>query len=86
MCHDGASETTTVGETTDEEPSNAQVEQLRRNQYRAMIFSLIYRGYNVALINGLEFIDTKVRSMSNLSSFADKGPLLGAGYGCRRIP
>ena len=47
-----------------------------------MIFSLIYRGYNVALINGLEFIDTKVHSMGGLSGFADSRSLLGAGHGC----
>lgn len=55
LCHDGA--------------SSAIEHRLQKNHdfstkvlYRSMIYSLMRRGYNVALINGLEWKDTKVRS------------------------
>lgn len=55
LCHDGA--------------SSAIDHRLQKKHtfstkvlYRSMIYSLMKRGYNVALINGLEWMDTKVRS------------------------
>ncbi len=55
LCHDGA--------------SSAIEHRLQKKHtfptkllYRSMIYSLMKRGYNVALINGLEWMDTKVRS------------------------
>lgn len=54
LCHDGA--------------SSAIEHRLQKKHafstkvlYRSMIYSLMKRGYNVALINGLEWMDTKVR-------------------------
>ncbi len=68
MCHDGAN----VDPTTSNEGSKRQAgddsarietqEMSRKTRLRAMIFTLINRGYNIALINGLEFIDTKVEA------------------------
>ncbi len=66
MCHDGASVApiaTDADHTSTEDWAvssvNAQ-ETLRKTGLRAMLCSLMNRGYNIALINGLEFIDTKV--------------------------
>ena len=69
MCHDGA----TVDRTTSTESYISQTrddfarieaqEMSRKISLRAMIFTLINQGYNIALINGLEFMDTKVRGV-----------------------
>ena len=65
MCHDGASSTpfsndaVTAGQNVKITDVNA-TEASRRIIFRSFIRKLIGRGYNVALINGLEFVDTKV--------------------------
>lgn len=66
MCHDGANMVprSTGAESTgltDEETDVEYKETFRKRRFRAMICSLMSRGYNIALINGLDFIDTKVR-------------------------
>ena len=69
MCHDGAS----VDRTTSTESAISQTghdfarieaqEMNRKISLRSMIFTLVNQGYNIALINGLEFMDTKVREI-----------------------
>ena len=67
MCHDGASvdrTTSTEGSINQSGDDSARIETQetsRKTSFREMIFTLINQGYNIALINGLEFIDTKVR-------------------------
>ena len=53
MCHDGARSYTTK-ESDVPDP---------RTQLRSMIVHFILTGYNVALINGSEFVDTKIMAM-----------------------
>lgn len=72
MCHDGANpvplSTDTLSSRAIEEEqaeTNAQ-ETLRRLAFRRMIGWLISQSYNVALINGLEWADTKVAYGSGL--------------------
>lgn len=66
MCHDGANVAQSAldaeyASQADEARSSIYAqEKHRRTAFRAMICYLINKGYNVALINGLEFIDTKV--------------------------
>ena len=68
MCHDGANvepTTSTEGSISQAGDDSARIEaqeMSRKTRLRAMIFTLINQGYNIALINGLEFIDTKVRA------------------------
>ena len=72
MCHDGASadpiDTPAIGQNQDTASIGTQ-EKSRKVGFRSMIFKLIRRGYNIALINGLEFIDTKVKSSPIFSSW-----------------
>lgn len=72
MTHDGANP---VSEWKDPvvqslpEEAQAEVQQQeasRKTLFRTMICFLISQGYNVALINGLEWHDTKVRSNNTL--------------------
>ncbi|KAL6716555.1 hypothetical protein ACLMJK_006122 [Lecanora helva] len=67
MCHDGASPnqaSDTMGARQNEESAvSKNRETLRKARFRSMILRLIIRGYNIALINGLDFIDTKVMTM-----------------------
>lgn len=76
LCHDGAN----PAKVAEELPSldddkvgkpRVKAEELERKiVFRGMIFSLIKRGYNIALINGLEWMDTKVElSRSPLGMF-----------------
>ena len=68
MCHDGASVApSSVGVASPREDQETaltesfeELERYKKIKYRSFILILIKRGYNVALINGLEFIDTKV--------------------------
>ena len=53
MCHDGALPLLARPQQDDE---------VRRAKFRGMIYWLVARGCNVALINGLEWMDTKVRT------------------------
>ena len=61
MCHDGA----TPGSRTDRDQQLLFVTKsgkiCRKFRFRKMIHRMIARGYSVALINGLECMDTKVR-------------------------
>ena len=72
MCHDGASSGLQFRDKGPEEQSDMRdasvetQEASRKMGLRAMIYVLIRQGYNIALINGLEFIDTKVRSALGL--------------------
>lgn len=43
----------------------------RRTTLRAAIFSFIAHGYNIALLNGLEWLDTKVHISATLRKVAD---------------
>jgi superfamily II RNA helicase len=65
MCHDGARSHT----TQDRDVSDP------RTQLRSIIVHFILSGYNVALINGSEFVDTKIMAMvletKNLSHTLD---------------
>ena len=66
MCHDGANpnslnEGVDKGIPKDDVRNEIEAREMsRRFKFRSMICSLIQRGYNVALINGLEWQDTKV--------------------------
>ncbi|OCK83110.1 DEAD/DEAH box helicase-like protein [Lepidopterella palustris CBS 459.81] len=70
MCHDGASplmsEAKTVRDTKTvqlpEKSNDVQQDEqlLSKIMFRSMIFWFISRGYNAALVNGLEWRDTKV--------------------------
>ena len=66
MCHDGANARPTFqdrsiqSKTDNEKQSIDYQETHRRIVFRIMIYALINQGYNVALINGLEWADTKV--------------------------
>ena len=69
MCHDGAnplplstdtSDTLSLGATEEERAEIEAHETSRRIVFRRMICWLIHESYNVALINGLEWADTKV--------------------------
>ena len=69
MCHDGAnplpfstdtSDTFSLGATEEEQAEIEAHETSRRIVFRRMICWLIHESYNVALINGLEWADTKV--------------------------
>ena len=72
MCHDGASSGFPSRDKGPEEQSDMRdanvetQEASRKTGLRAMIYVLIRQGYNIALINGLEFLDTKVRSAPGL--------------------
>ena len=79
MCHDGANPVAASNDPAIQRLSDeaqgvvAQQESTRKLRFRAMICFLINQGYNVALINGLEWQDTKVscgliRVLSGVSS------------------
>ena len=83
MCHDGAnpaalSTNMSSPEANEEEQAeiNAQ-ETSRKVAFRMMICWLINQSYNVALINGLEWADTKVACSCALSIVTD---LLHTGH------
>lgn len=68
MCHDGANPVPLLvdvehheAEGDDEWIDTEAQENSRRIKFRAMICVLIQKGYNVALVNGLDWHDTKVR-------------------------
>lgn len=66
MCHDGATSNSLAALDLDTENADAtnvpSSEDERRCKiiFRHMIFTFIAHGYNVALVNGLEWLDTKV--------------------------
>ncbi|KAF2826826.1 P-loop containing nucleoside triphosphate hydrolase protein [Ophiobolus disseminans] len=58
LCHDGASVSDLRKE--DEETSLTERQEAYKVSFRTLIYSLMQRGYNTALMNGLEWQDTKV--------------------------
>ena len=74
MCHDGASMASSLTSPRDIASDDAmttdftQFEKARKLRFRSMILKLMKQGYNIALINGLEFIDTKVRIIPRLNA------------------
>ena len=71
MCHDGATANTLATLDLDTEnagatnTSSSEEETQCKIALRYMIFTFIAQGYNVALVNGLEWLDTKVRGLGN---------------------
>lgn len=61
MTHDGASPIDRKGKHLGEETHT--VDNSQRLPLRRMLQSFLARGYNVALVNGLEWLDTKVMTM-----------------------
>lgn len=72
LCHDGANLT-----ASNEGFSSHSVENIATNRleiedlskkiiFRTIIRSMISQAYNIALINGLEWMDTKVRGLEFL--------------------
>lgn len=69
LCHDGASFTDIrkrmlsqqdLGSLQDENPSAKSRHQDYKSSFRTFIYSMMQRGYSAALVNGLEWLDTKV--------------------------
>ena len=65
MCHDGAFNNSTQTLSTSDHRMNGsaprdEFETSRKARFRGMILLLLSWGYNIALINGLEWHDTKV--------------------------
>ena len=75
MCHDGAnsvstSEEPSIQSKSDAERRDIESEELkRRTAFRALICEIVRQGYNVALINGLEWADTKVFSFARIFAY-----------------
>lgn len=69
MCHDGANpvslstDPSLIGATEEEQAEIDAQETSRKVAFRAMICWLMNESYNVALLNGLEWADTKVMSI-----------------------
>ena len=72
MCHDGANpvpistDPSLSGVTEEEQAEIVALETSRKVAFRSMIYWLMNESYNVALINGLEWADTKVAQVSAL--------------------
>ena len=69
LCHDGAEPNTFDGERIEDKIEKTRLEAedcSRKLCFRTMICVLINKAYNVALINGLEWMDTKARSPESL--------------------
>ena len=66
MCHDGAGKAASVCLDIDSDNANAtsaqsnDAELSRKTRLRTMIFDFLAQGYNAALVNGLDWVDTKV--------------------------
>lgn len=91
MCHDGANavpistDTSLLGASEEVYARIEALESARKIRFRAMIGWFINEGYNVALINGLDWMDTKVRSMSAPAFHSlTLGTNIGHEHGCRR--
>ena len=71
LCHDGADSTLPRGRRKDSPNAgirpHAGDTAPKKVAYRWFIALMIRRGYNVALINGLEWMDTKVGPVQRLS-------------------
>lgn len=90
LCHDGADSTIITGGTPipdEDRTEKARVEAEERSRkllFRGLIYSMIRKGYNVALINGLEWMDTKVGPRPHLSEEPINSIYLGDDNGRRR--
>ena len=71
MCHDGANPSPPPKASKDVTAQINAQETSRKFAFRVMICTLIHEGYNIALINGLEWMDTKVRNV-NVHKFFTK--------------
>lgn len=88
LCHDGASPISSSGgssESSDDiiqpDRSDKSSKRVKRALFRSLIGLMIDRGYNVALINGLEWMDTKVYLSIRLIAFLKLIRFLGDGMG-----
>lgn len=75
MCHDGAAHETLVSLDIGSDNANAmnsssnEEEMARKTRLRTMIFDFLAQGYNAALVNGLDWVDTKVPYASLVLNF-----------------
>ena len=66
MCHDGADQGKPVSLNIETDNANGtnplddRVEVSRKTRLRSMIYDFLAQGYNAALVNGLDWVDTKV--------------------------
>ena len=92
MTHDGANTT-----PIEKDPLLKRLEQdkfalvedeelHRRKVFRASILAFITNGYNVALVNGLEWQDTKVVPPTSKTKYASIDNVVDHDHGCRRRP
>jgi hypothetical protein len=58
LCHDGASVEDLQKDEDDE--SDSARREIHKTSFRTLIYDLMQRGYSTALVNGLEWQDTKV--------------------------
>lgn len=63
MAHDGALATNNKSRTFRQDDSNVPAPNPNRVPFREMILSFIERGFNVSLLNELEWLDAKVMTM-----------------------
>ncbi len=72
LCHDGASPAAQREESTNTPDGTTEVHAFdhssKKARFRGLIGLMISRGYNVALINGLEWMDTKVCPANSLAA------------------
>lgn len=69
LCHDGAEPTLPSkksSETPDDIHPHEHYSRSKKFAFRSLIYIMINQGYNVALINGLEWMDTKVSPADRL--------------------
>ena len=91
MCHDGANPVRPSQDPSIEaksESERARIEdqdESRKVAFRAMICWLINEGYHVALINGLEWADTKVVILTRFLYHNLLTPKQDYDYGCREF-
>lgn len=88
LCHDGASPISSSGassEISDDiiqaDIGNTSSNRVKKAFFRSLICLMIDRGYNVALINGLEWRDTKVYLSKRLIALTKLIRFLGDGMG-----
>ena len=89
LCHDGARSTLPSGKSSETPDGTVQPHEsdrssqgVKRVGFRKLIYLMINRGYNVALINGLEWMDTKVSPPKRPVVVISLLRLLGNGMGC----
>ena len=88
LCHDGASSISSSGGSSESSEEIIQPgggdrssKRVKRALFRSLISVMIDRGYNVALINGLEWMDTKVYLSTRPVAFIKLITFLGDGMG-----